>query len=125
MLGGSKHQKKVNECYPQRVGEVGAIPGKISALTYYINAKPAKLLKVSAFLERKVPRDLVRENMEYNNATLEIIEGIMSNCSEYFSTFAPTVLRLILLFAGSPLIKEDKINARLNKLVSQFRVDFD
>lgn len=59
---GPKHQRKVNECYPQGTGETGAASGKISALCYYINAKPAKLLKVSAYLERKVPRDLARES---------------------------------------------------------------
>ncbi len=62
---GPKHQRKVNECYPVNTGESGAAGGKISALTYYINAKPAKLLKVSAYLERKVQRDLARESAQY------------------------------------------------------------
>jgi hypothetical protein len=59
---GPKNQRKVNECYPRGTGETGAAAGKISALTYYINANPVKLLKVSAYLERKVPKDLTRES---------------------------------------------------------------
>lgn len=64
MVGSSKHQRKVDECYPRGSGEVGPVGGKISALTYYINAKPEKLLKVSAYLERKVPRDLIKESSQ-------------------------------------------------------------
>lgn len=62
MVGTKKHERKVLECYPRGTGEEGVSGGKLSALTYYINAKPAKLLKVSAFLERKVSKDLTRES---------------------------------------------------------------
>jgi hypothetical protein len=61
MSFGPKHQRKVNECYPMRPGEEGAVSGKISVLTYYINSRPEKLLKVSAYLEKKVRKDILRE----------------------------------------------------------------
>lgn len=99
----SKHEKKVNECYPQGAGEQGPVAGKISSLTYYINAKPAKLLKVAAYLERKAPRDLTKQSAEHNAVTLDIVRGIMANCGEYFVSFAPTVLRILMLFTESPL----------------------
>lgn len=44
-----------------RPGEEGAVSGKISVLTYYINSRPEKLLKVSAYLEKKVKKDILRE----------------------------------------------------------------
>lgn len=65
MVGGSKHRAKVDECYPKWGRESTAAAGKISTLTYYINAKPEKLLKVSTYLLKKVPRDLVKETAEY------------------------------------------------------------
>jgi len=95
MSFGPKHQRKVNECYPMRAGEEGAVPGKINVLTYYINARPEKLLKVSAYLEKKVRKDVQRERSGYNKVTLEIVEGIMSGCGEYFGSFALTALTLI------------------------------
>jgi hypothetical protein len=115
---GAKHQHKVNECYPQGTGETGAAGGKISSLTFYINAKPAKLLKVSAYLERKVPKDLTRESPQYNGVTLEIVEGIMRGCSDYFVTFAPTVLRIIMLYSEAMLASE--LIVRVHKLVRTF-----
>lgn len=111
----SKHEKKVNECYPQGSSEQGPVAGKISSLTYYINAKPAKLLKVASYLERKAPRDLIRQSSQFNAVTLEIVRGIMSNCGEYFVSFAPTVLRILMLFNESsfaPTLKKS-----LNEMV--------
>lgn len=67
MSFGPKHQRKVNECYPVRAGEEGAVPGKISVLVYYINSRPEKLLKVSAYLERKVKKDVLRERTGYHS----------------------------------------------------------
>ena len=61
----SNHQKKVNECYPAKSGEIGPASGKISALTYYINARPEKLLKVSAYLEKKAKRDVIKESSRF------------------------------------------------------------
>lgn len=66
MSFGPKHQRKVNECYPVRAGEEGAVGGKIAALTFYINAKPEKLVKVSTFLEKKVKKDIQRERIGYS-----------------------------------------------------------
>ncbi len=111
-----KHEKKVNECYPPKgTGEAGPAAGKVSALTYYINAKPAKLLKVSSYLEKKAPRDLLKQSVNYNAVTLEIVKGIMLSCSEYFSNFAPTVLRLLVLFGNSPYSRE--LQSPINNLV--------
>lgn len=95
MSFGPKHQRKVNECYPVRAGEEGAVSGKITVLTYYINAKPEKLLKVSAYLEKKVKKDVQRERTGYNKVTLDIVEGIMEGCGEYFGSFALTALSII------------------------------
>jgi hypothetical protein len=95
MSFGPKHQRKVNECYPVRAGEEGAVSGKIAVLTYYINAKPEKLLKVSAYLEKKVKKDVQRERTGYNKVTLDIVEGIMEGCGEYFGSFALTALSII------------------------------
>lgn len=95
MSFGPKHQRKVNECYPVRAGEEGAVSGKITVLTYYINAKPEKLLKVSAYLEKKVKKDVQRERTGYNKVTLDIVEGIMDGCGEYFGSFAMTALSII------------------------------
>jgi hypothetical protein len=95
MTFGPKHQRKVNECYPTRPGEEGAVSGKISVLTYYINAKPEKLQKVSVYLEKKVRRDVQRERSGYNKVTLEIVEGIMNGCSDFFGSFALTALTII------------------------------
>lgn len=111
----SKHEKKVNECYPQGSGEQGPVAGKISSLTYYINAKPAKLLKVASYLERKAPRDLIRQSSQFNAVTLEIVRGIMSNCGEYFVSFAPTVLRILILFNDSSLTAT--LSKPLNEMV--------
>lgn len=99
-FGGPKHQRKVNECYPTRPGEEGAVSGKISVLTYYINAKPEKLVKVSACLEKKVLKDVQKERSGYNKVTLEIIEGIMSGCQEFFGSFAPTALTILDVLSG-------------------------
>lgn len=65
MSFGPKHQRKVNECYPMKPGEEGPVPGKINLLTFYINARPEKLLKVSAYLEKKVIKDVQRERTGY------------------------------------------------------------
>lgn len=31
--------------------------------------------------------------------TLEIVEGIMKACADYFASFAPTVVKIMLLFS--------------------------
>lgn len=69
--------------------------GKIAVLTYYINAKPEKLLKVAAYLEKKVKKDVQRERTGYNKVTLDIVEGIMNGCSDYFGSFMACSLSII------------------------------
>lgn len=113
---GSKHRRNVDDCYPrdQRGGPVAA---KLSALTYYINARPEKLLKVSAYLERKAERDVVKASTAHNLVTLAIVEAIMGSCSEYFASFAPTALRLIAIFGGG---SDMEVIGKACKTVIQF-----
>ncbi len=47
--------------------------------------------------------------------TLEVVEGIMSNCAEYFSTFSMTVLKIIYFYCGADLAPE--LILRTHKLV--------
>lgn len=119
---GPKHQRHVNECYPQSNGNTGAISGKISSLVYYINAKPSKLLKVSAYLERKTIRDIYRESAEYNIVTLEIIEGIMRGCVDYYYTFAPTVVKVLFLLSKPELFS--KRSVELASKIHQIFLEF-
>lgn len=51
----------------------------------------------------------------YNEVTIDIIEGIMQACSDYFANFAPTVLRVILTYAEAMLTQV--LVVRVHRLV--------
>ena len=97
-----KHQKKVLECYPTASESQSAmslpISAKLSALIYYINAKPQKLIKVMPFLEKKTRKDFVRQSFVYNMVTIGIFDGIIKHCGEYFDGYASTYLEIMILF---------------------------
>lgn len=112
-----KHQRKVNEIYPTRPGEEGPVSGKISALYHYLNARPAKINKVIAYLQKKVQRDLYKERVGYNKVTLEILEAIFSNCAAHFAIFSYGALDIIhsLLSCG-----EQELTIRAISTVNSF-----
>lgn len=112
----SNHQRKVDDCYVLESNRADALPSKLSALTYYINSKPAKLSKVATYLKSKVYKDLYKRSLEYNLITLNILETIALNCSDYFSSFAGSYLYILNAFNSDTISKNAHVEARLHQL---------
>jgi hypothetical protein len=55
-----KHATLVNNCYPLKESSRLPQSSELSYLTFYASARPAKLVKVGAFLERKAKKDIKR-----------------------------------------------------------------
>lgn len=53
--------------------------------------------------------------LRYNGVTLDIVDGIMKACEDYFVSFAPTVLRIIQWYSTAMLSSE--MVRRIHKLV--------
>lgn len=90
-----KHQRKVNEVYPSKVGEEGPMPGKLSALAYYLNSRPPKVPKVMLYLSKKVEKDLQRERFGFCKISLDILDNLLSHCPTLFEFYNVSLVEIL------------------------------
>lgn len=58
----SKHRHLVEDCYVVIEGKVTLQSAKLSSLIHYINSRPEKLFKITAYLMDKAQRDFEKRN---------------------------------------------------------------
>ncbi|KAI8883558.1 hypothetical protein K501DRAFT_323404 [Backusella circina FSU 941] len=90
-----KHATLVNNCYPLK--ESSSIPhsSELSYLTFYASARPAKLIKVGAFLERKAKKDIKRARITNNKVTLHILKALIQSCHRDLNIFSKYIVRIL------------------------------
>ncbi|KAL1922113.1 uncharacterized protein VTP21DRAFT_10755 [Calcarisporiella thermophila] len=101
----SKHAKLITACYPKSPAEKGPKPSELSYLTFYASSRPAKLLKVGRYLERKVARDTVKERVTDNQVSLDILKGLMKECKRDLNLFSGNIVNVLLVITGSLRMK--------------------
>ncbi|ORZ18034.1 hypothetical protein BCR42DRAFT_412999 [Absidia repens] len=90
-----KHARLVNNCYPQKVGQVEPRPAELSYLTFYASSRPAKLTKVGTYLCQKVKYDIRKGRKENNKVSLLILKALIQSCNRDLSLFCRSAVVLL------------------------------
>ncbi|KAK9659792.1 plasma membrane localization protein, partial [Basidiobolus ranarum] len=99
----TKHAKLIENCYPRQTTQRSPKSSETSYLIYYASSRPAKLLKVARYLERRVAQDLSRKKFTDVEVSLAIWDELLKGCTRDVNLFAKGVLTSVnLVFkAGS------------------------
>ncbi|ORX61963.1 hypothetical protein DM01DRAFT_1379836 [Hesseltinella vesiculosa] len=90
-----KHAVLVNNCYPTTEGEIGPRSAELSYLTFYASSRPAKLTKVSAYLRKKVRRDIRKGHKANNKVSLLILKALIQSCHHDLSLFCRSTVVIL------------------------------
>ncbi|KAJ3352826.1 hypothetical protein HDU83_007628 [Entophlyctis luteolus] len=92
----TNHAALVDKVYPTEPGETAPRASNLSTLLFYANAKPIKLLKVGAYVARRVESDLARGRTGYVTVSLLIIDALIAQCQPAdVSIMAEDVLHIV------------------------------
>ncbi|ORX94128.1 hypothetical protein K493DRAFT_337944 [Basidiobolus meristosporus CBS 931.73] len=91
----TKHAKLIENCYPRQASQKTPKPSETSYLIFYANSRPAKLLKVAQYLERRIAQDTNRKKLNDVEVTLAIWNELLKGCSRDVNLFAKGVLNSI------------------------------
>ncbi|KAJ3205675.1 hypothetical protein HDU82_005036 [Entophlyctis luteolus] len=97
----TNHAALVDKVYPTEPGETAPRASNLSTLLFYANAKPIKLLKVGAYVARRVESDLARGRtgliiLRYVTVSLLIIDALIAQCQPAdVSIMAEDVLHIV------------------------------
>ncbi|KAJ3390630.1 hypothetical protein HDU84_007181 [Entophlyctis sp. JEL0112] len=99
----ANHAALVDKVYPTEPGETAPRASNLSTLLFYANAKPIKLLKVGAYVSRRVESDLARGRTGYVTVSLLIIDALIAQCQPaHVSIMAEDVLHIVDTVLASP-----------------------
>ncbi|OZJ04102.1 hypothetical protein BZG36_02854 [Bifiguratus adelaidae] len=90
----SKHALLIEACYPVPT-EKGPKASELSYLTYYASARPQKLTKVGAYLERKTKHDIAKGRKNNTKTTLAVVNALLSACPRDINLFSKNVIRIL------------------------------
>ncbi|KAI9357329.1 hypothetical protein DFJ73DRAFT_758331 [Zopfochytrium polystomum] len=96
------HVVLITNVFPSEPGETGPKGSALSLLVFYAQSKPQKLVKVGAFLEKKVKADLRHGKKGHVEVALEIVNTLMLKCTPHITIMSKNVLNIIGDVLGSP-----------------------
>ncbi|KAK9762038.1 plasma membrane localization protein [Basidiobolus ranarum] len=97
----SKHAKLIENCYPTITGETSPKSSETSYLLFYASSRPAKLLKVANYLEKRMVNDTYKKRKLDIKVTLAIMNSLLTTCTKDINLFAKGVLKSISLVLDS------------------------
>ncbi|ORX88918.1 hypothetical protein K493DRAFT_73599 [Basidiobolus meristosporus CBS 931.73] len=97
----SKHAKLIENCYPTIIGETAPKSSETSYLLFYASSRPAKLLKVANYLEKRMQNDTYKKRKLDTKVTLAIMNSLLTTCTKDINLFAKGVLKSISLVLDS------------------------
>ncbi|KAJ1569782.1 hypothetical protein HK096_001707 [Nowakowskiella sp. JEL0078] len=90
------HVKLINSVYPKEPGEEGPNNSNLEQLLFYADTKSHKLLKIGAYLHKKLLLDLKRQRMGFvrvtQTITLRLVEQFFLSLHFGVSIFLPKIL---------------------------------
>ncbi|EDO15129.1 hypothetical protein Kpol_413p4 [Vanderwaltozyma polyspora DSM 70294] len=83
-----KHQKLVNNCYPNgRTTDKKPKSSETAYLLYYVNSRRSKLEKVSSYMVKRSSSDLRNRRVGNISVTLALLDRIVIHCKENLNIF--------------------------------------
>ncbi|EZG01507.1 hypothetical protein H106_08157 [Trichophyton rubrum CBS 735.88] len=93
-----KHQVLVLKCYPRFQKGVQVVRPNSSELSYllhYASTRRSKLLKVGAFLEKRVARDVWRQKLGNVQVTMQLLAALIEKLPRDLPLYASSVLAIL------------------------------
>ncbi|KAF9115871.1 plasma membrane localization protein [Mortierella sp. AM989] len=90
-----KHATLINNCYPTRPDEKGPKSSELSYLVFYVTSKPAKMTKVSSFIERRTVRDYRKKKLSDVHCSLEIIKELLIANQAHLNMFSKNIVVIL------------------------------
>ena len=90
------HIRLVNRVYPTNPTE-SSVPraNKLATLLFYVNSKPAKLVKICNFMAHKMQLDVALKKHGRDKISIDILDAILEGNKNYLHLFAMDFLRMI------------------------------
>lgn len=95
-LSPFNHVRLITRVYPKSPTDKSSPrPNKLATLLFYASTKPAKLIKVGKYLLGKVQVDIFWKRRGHNKITIDILDGILTSCSQYLEFFVNDFLQMV------------------------------
>ncbi|KAK9719628.1 plasma membrane localization protein [Basidiobolus ranarum] len=118
-IPSKNHIKLVNNCYPTG-HEEGPKQSELAYLSYYASSRPVKLLKVSAYLEKCLLRDLSKRRWSDVTIALKIFQQLTRECEKDLNLFAKSTIKVT-----EKCVLEDEVSWYAGAMFHDFCLHFD